>query len=111
MYAACFPRSPPQCGIHGLDVSEEFSTERRLLAEVEQQKLNWAIHPRGSTKMSLFRDCGVCCAGFWKPLLVCNVRAPLKGKCDYAIKGSPRWTTPAVSRPAAAASLASARSG
>lgn len=85
---AFFPRSLPQCRIHSLGVSEEFSTNRRPLAELDQQKLNWAIHPRGSTKMSLFHDCGE----FWKRLLVCNVRAPLKGKCDYVIAGSPRWT-------------------
>lgn len=54
-----FPRTLPQCRIHSLDVSKEFSTKQRLLAELEQQKLNWAIHPRGSTKMSLFHDCSV----------------------------------------------------
>lgn len=67
---------------------------QRPRAELGQQKLNWAIHPRGSTKMSLFHDCGVYRGGFWKLLLVCNVRPPLKGKCDYVIKGSPRWMEP-----------------
>lgn len=78
IYAAFLPRSLPQCRIHRLDVSKEFSTNQRPLAELDQQKLNWAIHPRGSTKMSLFHDCGVWCGGFWKPLLVRNVRAPWK---------------------------------
>lgn len=56
-----FPRILPQCRIHGPGVSQEFSTNHPPQAELLHQQLNRAIHPRGSTKMSLFDqpDCSV----------------------------------------------------
>ena len=55
-----FPRNPPQCRIHGAEVSREFSTNHPPQAELLQRELNWAIHPRGSTKMSLFIQLDYC---------------------------------------------------
>lgn len=93
-----FPRNPPQCRIHAPEVSLEFSTSHPPQAEFHQQRLNWTIHPGGSTKMSLSiqRDCSVWFGFTWivENHLLEFVKSELhllENICGYVIGGSPRW--------------------